>query len=137
MSIRLNKAIRELNIGIQTVSEFLEKKYGIDSVDPNLKLTDEQYSALKTEFSTDAEVRSKAEQMIQKKDKKSDRKEAARQQRPKRLRRRRRSRLSTSLARLTLTSSRSRQRASLQSLPRQRRLSQSLPKRRRSLLHSR
>lgn len=70
MSIRLNKAIRELNIGIQTVSEFLEKKYGIDSVDPNLKLTDEQYSALKTEFSTDAEVRSKAEQMIQKKDKK-------------------------------------------------------------------
>lgn len=77
MSIRLNKAIRELNIGIQTVSEFLEKKYGIDSVDPNLKLTDEQYSALKTEFSTDAEVRSKAEQMIQKKDKKSDRKEAA------------------------------------------------------------
>lgn len=67
MSIRLNKAIRELNIGIQTVSEFLEKKYGIDSVDPNLKLTDEQYSALKTEFSTDAEVRSKAEQMIQKK----------------------------------------------------------------------
>ncbi|TGX84176.1 translation initiation factor IF-2 [Palleniella muris] len=77
MSIRLNKAIRELNIGIQTVSEFLEKKYGIDSVDPNLKLTDEQYSALKTEFSTDAEVRSKAEQMIQKKDKKSDKKEAA------------------------------------------------------------
>ncbi|MCM1078636.1 MAG: translation initiation factor IF-2 [Bacteroidales bacterium] len=77
MSIRLNKAIRELNIGIQTVSEFLEKKYGIESVDPNLKLTDEQYSALKTEFSTDAEVRNQAEQMLQKKDKKSEKKEAA------------------------------------------------------------
>ncbi|MDE6150983.1 MAG: translation initiation factor IF-2, partial [Prevotella sp.] len=76
MSIRLNKAIRELNIGIQTASEFLGKNYGIDNADPNLKLTDEQYSAMKAEFSTDAEVRSQAEQMLQKKDKKADKKES-------------------------------------------------------------
>lgn len=76
MSIRLNKAIRELNIGIQTASEFLEKNYGIDNADPNLKLTDEQYSAMKAEFSTDAEVRSQAEQMLQKKDKKAEKKES-------------------------------------------------------------
>ena len=48
MSIRLNKAIRELNIGLQTAADFLKKKYGIEGTDnPNLKLTDEQYEGLK------------------------------------------------------------------------------------------
>ena len=43
MSIRLNKAIRELNVGIQTATDLLKKKYGIEGADnPNLKLTDEQ-----------------------------------------------------------------------------------------------
>ena len=30
MSIRLNKAIRELNIGLQTAADFLMKKYGVE-----------------------------------------------------------------------------------------------------------
>ena len=40
MSIRLNKAIRELNIGLQTAVEFLEKKPNLGEVkgDPNFKL---------------------------------------------------------------------------------------------------
>ena len=48
MSIRLNKAIRELNIGLQTAVEFLEKKPELGEVksDLNFKLSDEQYHAL-------------------------------------------------------------------------------------------
>ena len=67
MSIRLNKAIKELNIGVQTAADFLEKKYGLEgAANPNLKLTDEQYDALKTEFSTDAAVRTQADKLSQK-----------------------------------------------------------------------
>ena len=42
MSIRLNKAIRELNIGLQTAVEFLEKRKELGEVrsDPNFKLSD-------------------------------------------------------------------------------------------------
>ena len=67
MSIRLNKAIRELNIGLQTAAEFLTRKYGIEGTDnPNLKLTDEQYEGLKAEFVTDAAMRTQAEKLLQK-----------------------------------------------------------------------
>ena len=39
MSIRLNKAIRELNIGLQTAVEFLEKKPELGEVKKNLTLS--------------------------------------------------------------------------------------------------
>jgi len=71
MSIRLNKAIRELNVGLQTAADFLGKKYGIEGADLNLKLTDEQYEALAKEFRTDAAVRTQADKLSHKqKDKK-------------------------------------------------------------------
>ena len=68
MSIRLNKAIRELNIGLQTAAEFLVKKYGIEGAEtnPNLKLTDEQEEGLRKEFSTDAQVRTQADKLSHK-----------------------------------------------------------------------
>ena len=67
MSIRLNKAIRELNIGLQTAADFLTRQYGIEGTDnPNLKLTDEQYEGLKAEFVTDAAMRTQAEKLLQK-----------------------------------------------------------------------
>ena len=70
MSIRLNKAIRELNIGIQTAADFLEKNYGLEGANnPNLKLTDEQYEAMEKEFRGDKEIRSKADKIFQKKPK--------------------------------------------------------------------
>ena len=66
MSIRLNKAIRELNIGIQTAAEFLTKNYGLEGADnPNLKLTDEQYDGLKKAYAKDAAMRSQAEKLTQ------------------------------------------------------------------------
>ena len=71
MSVRLNKALRELNIGIQTAVEFLEKKPSLGEVkaDPNFKLSDEQYAALEKQFKQDAEVRTQAAQIFQKKPK--------------------------------------------------------------------
>uniref|UniRef100_A0AB33JJ79 Translation initiation factor IF-2 n=2 Tax=unclassified Prevotella TaxID=2638335 RepID=A0AB33JJ79_9BACT len=71
MSIRLNKALRELNIGLQTAVEFLEKRTDLGEVkpEPSFKLTDEQYQALVEGFKQDAEVRNQAEKLLQKKPK--------------------------------------------------------------------
>jgi translation initiation factor IF-2 len=69
MSIRLNKALRELNIGLQTAVEFLEKKKELGEVkaEPTFKLTDEQYAALVDAFKQDAAVRTEAEKLFPKK----------------------------------------------------------------------
>ena len=69
MSIRLNKALRELNIGLQTAVEFLEKRKELGEVksEPSFKLNDEQYNALLEAFKQDADVRNKAELMSHKK----------------------------------------------------------------------
>ncbi len=72
MSIRLNKAIKELNIGLQTAVEFLEKKNlsGDETLTANTKLTEEQYHALTENFKQDAQVRTEAEKLFQKKQQK-------------------------------------------------------------------
>lgn len=71
MSIRLNKALRELNIGLQTAVEFLEKRSELGEVkaEPSFKLTDAQYDALVGAFQQDKEVRNQAEKLLQKKPK--------------------------------------------------------------------
>ncbi len=75
MSIRLNKALRELNIGLQTAVEFLEKKSELGEVksEPSFKLSDAQYQALVEAFKQDAEVRNQAEKIFQKKPKEKKR----------------------------------------------------------------
>ena len=69
MSIRLSKAIRELNIGLQTAVDFLEKKKSLGEVksDLNFKLSDEQYAVLEKEFKSDQAVKNDAVKLIQKK----------------------------------------------------------------------
>ena len=71
MSIRLNKAIRELNVGLQTAVEFLEKKPELGEVksDLNFKLSEEQYKALVGAFKNDQEVKKDAAKLFQKKPK--------------------------------------------------------------------
>ncbi len=71
MSIRLSKALSELNIGLQTAVEFLEKRKDGDGekFGPTSKLTDAQYSALVEAFKQDAAVRTEAEKLFQKKPK--------------------------------------------------------------------
>ena len=71
MSIRLSKALSELNIGLHTAVEFLEKRKDGDGekFGPTSKLTDAQYSALVEAFKQDAAVRTEAEKLFQKKPK--------------------------------------------------------------------
>ena len=71
MSIRLNKALRELNIGLQTAVEFLSKRNDLGEVkaEPSFKLSDQQYKALNDAFSQDKEVRDQAEKLFPKKTK--------------------------------------------------------------------
>lgn len=66
MSIRLSKAIHELNIGLQTAVEFLEKRNDLGAVrpDPNFKLNDDQYKALVEQFKSDKEAKSQVEKLF-------------------------------------------------------------------------
>ncbi len=71
MNIRLSKALRELNIGLQTAVEFLEKRSELGEVkpEPSFKLSDAQYNALVAAFQQDKEMRTQAEKLLQKKPK--------------------------------------------------------------------
>ena len=75
MSIRLNKAISELNIGLQTAVDFLKKRSELGNAPegPNSKLTDEQYKALVEAYKSDKEERTQAEKLLQKKPKEKKR----------------------------------------------------------------
>ena len=73
MSIRLNQALRELNIGMQTAVEFLQKKSELGEVKADLsyKLNEKQHAALVEAFKQDAALRTDAEKLFgKKKDKK-------------------------------------------------------------------
>ena len=61
MSIRLNKVARDLNVGIQTAVEFLQKKGFTVEANPNTKITDEQYALLVKEFSKDKSLKLESE----------------------------------------------------------------------------
>ena len=65
MTIRLNKVTRDLNVGITTVVEFLQKKgYDVES-NPNAKITEEQYDELVKEFSKDKNLKKETEKLTQ------------------------------------------------------------------------
>ncbi|MBV8039078.1 translation initiation factor IF-2 [Bacteroides sp. AN502] len=65
MTIRLNKVTRDLNVGITTAVEFLQKKGFVVEANPNTKITDEQFELLKKEFSTDKDLKMKSERFLQ------------------------------------------------------------------------
>lgn len=78
MGIRLNKAIRELNIGLQTAVEFLEKRQELGEIKDDLgfKLNDEQYKALEKEFKGDQAIKNDAAKIFTKKQKEKKQKAA-------------------------------------------------------------
>ena len=65
MTIRLNKVTRDLNVGITTVVEFLQKKGYTIEASPNAKITEEQYAVLVKEFRTDKNLKIESEKFIQ------------------------------------------------------------------------
>lgn len=60
-ALRLNKVAKELNVGIETIVEFLKKKkFDIDN-NPNTKISSEMYNELLKEFSSDSNLKKKSE----------------------------------------------------------------------------
>ena len=84
MSIRLNKVIKEFNVGLQTVVDFLTTKGFEVKASPSEKISDAQYDLLRQEFGAARDLRTEAEKMIQnrqkekiQKEKKASRKDVA------------------------------------------------------------
>ena len=84
MSIRLNKVIKEFNVGLQTVVDFLTTKGFEVKASPSEKISDAQYDLLRQEFGADRDLRTEAEKVIQnrqkekiQKEKKASRKDVA------------------------------------------------------------
>ena len=64
MSIRLNKVIRELNVGIDTVVNCLRAEGYEVNASPTEKISDEQYDILKKKFGADQNLRKEADKLI-------------------------------------------------------------------------
>lgn len=64
MGVRLNKVLRELNIGLQTAVDFLKNKKSLGEIkedaDVNTKISNEQYNALVSEFKGDKDIKNEA-----------------------------------------------------------------------------
>jgi translation initiation factor IF-2 len=64
MSIRLNKVTRDLNVGMSTLVDFLQKKGHVVENNPNTKITEDEYELLVKEFSQDMSLKQEAERMV-------------------------------------------------------------------------
>jgi len=62
--IRLNKAVKELNISIPRLVEFLQSKGMEVDNNPNAQLDESAYSALKAEFAKDSEQRKASHEVV-------------------------------------------------------------------------
>ena len=65
MSKKISKVARDLNVGVQTIREFLQKK-GADVVDqsPNARISDEDFALLVREFKPDMELKLKSDDIV-------------------------------------------------------------------------
>ena len=81
MSVRLNKVLTELNIGLQTAIDYLKNKKSLgdikDDANVNTKISDEQYDALVKEFKGDKDVKTQAGMIFPKKKEKEKEKPKA------------------------------------------------------------
>jgi translation initiation factor IF-2 len=64
MSIRLNKVTRDLNVGMTTLVDFLQKKGHVVDNNPNTKISEEEYELLVKEFSQDMTLKQEAERLV-------------------------------------------------------------------------
>ena len=65
MKIRLNKVQKELNLGLSTIVEFLQKKGFEIKEDPNAVVPEEGYNMLMEEFSADKKARMQSDKFTQ------------------------------------------------------------------------
>ncbi len=62
-TIRLNKAAKEFNVGIQNLVDFLAKKGHQVDLNPNTRISPEQYSLLAAEFQSERKVKENADKI--------------------------------------------------------------------------
>ena len=62
-TIRLNKAAKEFNVGIQNLVDFLAKKGHQVDLNPNTRISPEQYELLAAEFQSEREVKENADKI--------------------------------------------------------------------------
>ena len=75
MPIRLINASKDLNVGISSLVEFLQKKGIAVEANPNAKITDEQYDVLLAEFDKDKKIRKAALETREKTNRKDEKRE--------------------------------------------------------------
>lgn len=75
MSERLSKVARNLNVGINTLVEFLQKKGITVEANPNTKIEDEQYDLLIAEFGKDKNIKRESQETREKLHRKDDKRE--------------------------------------------------------------
>ena len=80
MSIRLNKVIKECNVGLQTAVDFLKQKGFEVQASLSERISDEQYELLKKEFGADKNLRNAAEKLLQ--DRQKEKKPVAKEVKP-------------------------------------------------------
>ena len=64
MGVRLNKVLKEFNVGLQTVVDYLDKKGFTVEADLNAKISDDAYQVVREKFGTDKLLRSEADKLI-------------------------------------------------------------------------
>jgi translation initiation factor IF-2 len=80
--VRISKVLKELGVGMGTVTEFLEKK-GFSDINPNTKLDDKTYNLLLDEYQADRKVKQEAEKKAEVlKERKDERMAAAEESKP-------------------------------------------------------
>lgn len=64
MPVKISKVAKDLNVGFQTLVDFLAKKKIIIDSNPNTRISDEQYQMLLNEFKSDKAQRIKSDQIL-------------------------------------------------------------------------
>ncbi len=75
MPIRLSKAAKNLNVGINSLAEFLHKKGFNVTSNPNEKIEDEQYDMLVVEFGKDKNIKKAAQENLERMHRKDEKRE--------------------------------------------------------------
>jgi translation initiation factor IF-2 len=69
---RLNAVVKELNVGMTTLVDFLGKKGHVIEAKPTSKLTEDQYNILLSEYSSEMKVRQEANKLGKERSKPKD-----------------------------------------------------------------
>ena len=79
MAIKISKVIKDLNVGRQTIEEFLHKKNIEIDASINARIDDDVYEMLVKEFKPDMDLKSKSDKMATERQKEKAKQNAAKE----------------------------------------------------------